>query len=155
MLQLAKLKLFDRKPIRLDFENLKAFEEVRDRYRHLGVMFANAIALKPSNPAFIPQSGTFVLMPVGSQMAIDAYFEEPVSLVGTLVYSSTSVILKAYDRHGNYLGQSNTANSPLMPNFELRACPIPLELNLSGIAKVELQSCTPFTVAGFFFARLL
>uniref|UniRef100_A0ACD5GXR6 Uncharacterized protein n=1 Tax=Desertifilum tharense IPPAS B-1220 TaxID=1781255 RepID=A0ACD5GXR6_9CYAN len=41
----------------MDLENLKCFEVVAHQFEERGVIFTNAIALQPSNPAFPPILG--------------------------------------------------------------------------------------------------
>lgn len=154
MLQLAQMELASPKLIRLDFKDLKPFEQVRDRYRHLGVGFSGAIALQPSNPAFSIKSGSFVLMPMGNLMSLSACFDKPIGWAGALVCSSRIVVLAAYDRDGNFLGQTSTIGKSYHPEDREESTSQQLQLNLPNIAKLEFYSCVPFTLDDFFFALL-
>lgn len=153
MLQLAPMELVTPKLIRLDFEDLTPFESVTERYRHLGVRFGNAIALEPSNPAFTAKSGSFVLMPMGNQTRLCVYFDKPSCLAGAFVCSTRIVVLTAYDRNGNLLGQTSTvADSTAGADGKTEFLPQQLQLNSGSIAKLEFYSCVPFTLDDFFFA---
>ncbi|MBD2186343.1 hypothetical protein [Aerosakkonema funiforme] len=153
MLQLAQMELVSPKLIRLDFENLRPFERLTDQYRHFGVHFSSAIAIEPSNPAFTPKSGAKLLMPMGNMMSLNAFFDKPSSWVGAFVCSTRIVVLSAYDRDGNFLGQTSTISQGTnLADEQSEFCPQQLDLNRSGIAKVEFHSCVPFTLDDFFFA---
>lgn len=155
MLQLAQMELASPRLIRLDFENLRAFERVTDQYRHMGVCFSGAIAIEPSNPAFTAKSGSTVLMPTGNLMSLIAYFDKPSCWAGAFVCSTRIVVLTAYDQEGNFLGQTSTvANLPSLPDGQSESLPQQLELNRHGIAKVEFHSYVPFTLDDFFFALM-
>lgn len=155
MLQLAQMKLASPRLIRLDFKDLKPFEQVKDRYRHLGVGFSGAIALQPSNPAFLTKSGSFVLMPMGNLMSLSAYFDKSISWVGALVCSTRIVVLAAYDRNGKFLGQTSTiGKSSHLEDREAESTSQQLQLNLPNIAKLEFYSSEPFTLDDFLFALL-
>ncbi|HEY9299845.1 MAG TPA: hypothetical protein VIQ31_26485 [Phormidium sp.] len=157
MSQLAELNRISSKLIELSFDQLNLFEPVMAQYRHLGVEFHGAIALKPSNPDFFTQSGSVVLMPQGNQMLITAYFRNPVSSIRTQVRGSGSIVLTTYDFNGNLLDRiSKTADfSPIMPSTsqsKLRSTW--LKSKQRGITRVELHSCTPFTLSNFCFLEM-
>ncbi|HEY9848388.1 MAG TPA: hypothetical protein V6D28_02940 [Leptolyngbyaceae cyanobacterium] len=155
MLQLASMEFATPKLVRLDFNDLKQFEQVSDRYRHLGVGFSGAIALQPSNPAFPNKSGSFVLMPMGNLMSLSAYFYKPIGWAGALVCSSRIVVLAAYDKEGNFLGQTSTiGKSSNLEDREEESTSQQLQLNFPNIVKLEFYSCLPFTLDDFFFALL-
>jgi hypothetical protein len=141
------------KTIRLNFQALTAFEPVTEQYCHLGVRFSDAIALEPSNPAFLPKTGCFVLMPLGQEMILTASFDSPTSWVGGEVCGAGSVILTAFDQTGKILAQVTTKASPgVAANQGKGSCFWQqLELNRSGIAKVMFHSSEPFIIKDFYF----
>lgn len=134
------------KLLRLDFEDLTAFESVSEQYSHLGVHFNGAIAFEPSNPAFLPKSGTSVLMPSGHEMILSVSFDSPTCWMGAYVCGASSIVLTAFDEAGNIIDRVFTAGARI-------GAPIPmqLELNRRGIAKVIFHSSEPFILDDFFF----
>ncbi|MBW4495566.1 MAG: hypothetical protein KME26_21270 [Oscillatoria princeps RMCB-10] len=142
--------------IQLDFENLKGFEQLSDQYASSGVRFEGAIALQPSNPAFVPPSASQVLMPLVNQTGITAYFPRPASRAGAFVIGTKPVVLAAFDADGNRLREINTdANYVISPAGELPK-PLPhhrLEVTGTPIAKVVFYSNAPFILDDFFFSH--
>ena len=141
------------KAIRLNFQALTAFERVTEQYRHLGVRFSDAIALEPSNPAFMPKTGSFVIMPLGQEMILNASFESPTDWVGAYVCGAGSVILTAFDQTGKILAHvTKQASSSVAPSQTKGSCSWQqLELNRCGIAKVMFHSSEPFILKDFYF----
>lgn len=110
----------------LDLEDLPCFEVVNNQFQQHGVIFNNAIALCPSNPAFPPHSGKNVLMGSPKNGLIEAKFLYPMSAVSGFVTSSRRTVLSAYDVNNQLiaeveLAEANLANSnsSLPPNTEL------------------------------------
>lgn len=156
MLQTALMMSPYSRMLRLDFQDLTAFECVTEQYRHLGVYFSGAIALEPSNPAFPPKSTAFVLMPLGHEMMITVTFDTLASQIGAWVCGAGSVILTAFDSKGKILKQASTTASPwlALSNQEQGAWPQhQLELKQHGIAKVMFHSSSPFIVDNLFFSQ--
>jgi hypothetical protein len=156
MLQTALMMSPYSRMLRLDFQDLTAFERVTEQYRHLGVYFSGAIALEPSNPAFPPQSTPFVLMPLGHEMMITVSFDTLASRIGALVCGAGSIVLTAFDSEGKILKQASTTASPwfALNNQERDAWPQQqLELNGHGIAKVMFHSNSPFILNNLFFSQ--
>ncbi|MEH2136093.1 hypothetical protein [Nostoc sp.] len=100
----------------LDLEELKCFEAVERQYEDWGVIFHNSLAIQPSNPAFPSYLGLTVLMGAPKSGFLEATFLHPVNSVSALVTSSQRLVLSAYDRDRQLLGQTvlpsaNLANS--------------------------------------------
>lgn len=100
----------------LNLEDLKCFEPVERQYERWGVVFQNSIAIQPSNPAFPTHSGLIVLMGSPKSGFIEASFLQPVNYVSAYVTSSQRLVMSAYDRDRQLLGQTilpgaNLANS--------------------------------------------
>ncbi|WP_397326856.1 hypothetical protein [Nostoc sp. FACHB-110] len=100
----------------LNLEDLKCFEPVERQYEQWGVVFQNSIAIQPSNPAFPSHSGLIVLMGSPKSGLIEASFLQPVNYVSAYVTSSQRLVMSAYDRDRQLLGQTilpgaNLANS--------------------------------------------
>ncbi|MBE9179871.1 hypothetical protein IQ268_14970 [Oculatella sp. LEGE 06141] len=112
--------------VRLDLELLKCFEVVDRQFQQAGVTFANAIALRPSNPAYPSYSGTTVLMGSPKSGWVEATFSSPVRFVSGLVTSSRRTVMAAFDANNRPLGQVVTdganlagSDSRIAPNVEL------------------------------------
>jgi hypothetical protein len=112
----------------LNLESLKCFETVEDQYQEWGIVFNNCIAIKPSNPAFPPHSGSVVLMGAPKGGFLEASFLRPVSAVSAYVTSSQRLVLSAYNCDRDIIAQAelsggNLANSDSaveLPNMQLR-----------------------------------
>lgn len=141
------------KTIRLDFQDLSGFERVTEQYSHLGVHFSDAIALEPSNPAFVAKTGNLVLMPLGYEMILSASFDSPTFWMGAYVCGAGSVILTAFDQTGKILAQVSTTPSSGVAAIQPKGTGIgqQLELNRAGIAKVMFHSSEPFILKDFYF----
>lgn len=139
--------------IKLDFEDLSAFEQVRDQYSGLGIKFAGAIALQPSNPAFLPHSGSVVLMPLTNGLSLGVYLYRTSQTVGAFVTGTKQVRLTAFDANDKVIAQSNTGARQYVQEQRQTVDPLPqhkLELTAVGIARVEFASDAPFTMDDFF-----
>lgn len=110
----------------LNLNGLNCFEVVERQFEEFGVIFGNAIALAPSNPAFPSPSGRIVLMGAPKSGWLEVSFIKPVRFVRGLVTSSRRTVLSAFDRNGNCITQTETlgpnlagSESGLDPNAEL------------------------------------
>lgn len=113
--------------IRLNLADLKYFEVVERQFEQWGVIFSNAIAINPSNPAFPPRSGNIVLLGAPRNGLIEATFSQPVNFVRGCVTSSRSTVLTAYDSTGREIARDRLiaanlagSNSTVAPNSELK-----------------------------------
>ncbi|MDZ8024254.1 MAG: hypothetical protein RMY36_006335 [Nostoc sp. SerVER01] len=97
----------------LDLEDLKCFEVVERQYERWGVIFQNSLAIQPSNPAFPSHSGLTVLMGAPKSGFLEATFLQPVNSVSAFVTSSQRLVLAAYDRDRQLLGQTVLASANL------------------------------------------
>jgi hypothetical protein len=152
MLQTASMIPQCPRLIRLDFQDVRAFESVTDRYCHFGVEFSCAIALEPSNPAFESKPGKCVLMPSGSETRISVSFNQPASLVGAMVCGAGTIAIAAFDCQGNLLQQASTAGNPWSSAAQAWSSQ-QLQLNRAGISQVVFYSSEPFILDDFFFSQ--
>jgi hypothetical protein len=137
----------------LSFQELSAFERVREQYAHLGVRFEGAIALEPSNPLFHPDSGALILMPVNDQAGITVVFDRPTEWIGAFVTSVRPVLMTAFDENGNSIEQASTDWDQVYTEEGSLRFPLPqqrLELQAKNIARVIFHSYAPFTLANFY-----
>lgn len=140
--------------VQLSFEDLAAFDQVKDQYRGLGVWFEGAIAIKPSNPLFPPHSGSLVIMPVGSHPELAVYFRHPTQMMGVFVTGARRVKMVGFDTNGNVVDQVSTSNCQYLQQDVERQEALPrqlLRLSASGIVKVVLESDGPFVLDDFFY----
>ncbi len=107
----------------LNLETLAPFEVIHRQFETLGITFNNAIALKPSNPAFPTYSGQMLLLAAPDNGCIEMTFTQPVSYVSGRVTSSRPTIFTAYNSLGQELVRkklpsANLAGSdaPIPPN---------------------------------------
>lgn len=137
----------------LSFQELSAFERVREQYAHLGVRFEGTIALEPSNPLFHSDSETLILMPANDQAGITVSFDLPTEWVGAFVTSVRPVLMSAFDENGNLLEQATTHWDQVYTEDGLLRFPLPqqrLELRAQHIARVVFHSYAPFTLSNFY-----
>lgn len=137
----------------LSFQELSAFERVREQYAHLGVRFEGTIALQPSNPLFHPDSGALILMPVNDQVGITVIFDRPTEWAGAFVTSARPVLMTAFDEGGNPIEQASTDWDQVYTEEGLLRFPLPqqrLELRAKNIARVTFHSYAPFTLANLY-----
>jgi len=111
----------------LNLEALKCFEVVEHQFYHYGIIFENAIALQPSNPAYPPRFGNTVLMGAPRIGWLEATFPEPVNQFCCYVTSSKRTIMSAYDHQGKLLVRSSMteanlagSDSQIPPNAQLK-----------------------------------
>lgn len=140
--------------IQLDFEDLEMFEPVTDQYKHLGVIFADAIALTPSNPTFQPRHGHKVLIPQTQDKAIILSFTGPVERVGAYVSGAKPVAVTAFGADNQVLGQTCTFTG--YPTESNQVLPIQrLKIEGTGITKIIFHSEAPFVLDDLFFVGML
>jgi len=122
--------------VQLDLENLACFEVVKHQFQQQGVIFENAIALQPSNPAFPPRSGKNVLMGAPKNGLIEARFLHPMSAVGGFVTSSRRTVLSAYDYHNQLIAEVELAAANLANSHARISANAELSLTASNIHRV-------------------
>jgi hypothetical protein len=130
--------------VRLDVEDLPCFAVVNRQYDAWGVRFSNVVALRPSNPAYPPHSGSMVLFGAPNQGWIEATFARPVQHVSSFVTSSRRTVMRAFNRHNQLVAEAESpaanlrgADSNHDPNLRPN-----LRLSLDGrnIRKVTFHS---------------
>lgn len=99
--------------VRLDLENLACFERVDRQFEEWGVVFENAIALRPSNPAYPPYSGVTVLMSAPKNGYLEAMFLRPATFVSGFVTSSRRTVLTAFDSNNQAIARIETNGANL------------------------------------------
>jgi hypothetical protein len=125
--------------VRLDLEDLQCFEDVNSQFEQWGVIFSNAMAINPSNPAFPPHSGKMVLVGSPKSGFLEATFTQPVRFVSAFVTSSRRAVLAAYDQEGRSIAhaeipEANLAGSEsqIPPNL-----PLNVRVNIPNIHRIN------------------
>ena len=148
----AELTFSSPNPVQLDFEDLSCFEAVEKQFLQLGVVFHNAIALKPSNPSFPVESGQTVLMGAPRAGLLDATFTRPVKFVNALLTSSRRAIITAFDETDEIVAKAeipkaNLANSHTSCSPNQSIC-----LQAAAIYRIRIRSIGgQFTMGGVAF----
>jgi hypothetical protein len=135
---------------KLDFAALALFEQVRDQYRDRGISFAGAIAIQPSNPAFISGANSLVLMPIAGKAAIEIYFHRPTHHVEVCVVGAKPIMIRAFDADGQLIAKDSTLSQRCLPAQAHSAKPFPpqqLELAAANIYRIVVDSNAPFVLS--------
>lgn len=118
-------------PVRLELEALNCFEIVEHQFQTWGITFKNAIALQPSNPAFMTQPNQIVLMSGPNSGFLEISFQHPLQLIEARVTSSQPTVLSAFNYHGQEVAHTQ------MP------APEQTEVMASILSPALLQVSTP------------
>ncbi|AFY66157.1 hypothetical protein [Geitlerinema sp. PCC 7407] len=136
----AALALVPADCIHLLWSDLECFSTVDRQFQQWGVTFSNAVALRPSNPAFPTYGGDLVLMGAPKQGWLEVKFRRPVRYVSSRVTSSRSLQMMAYDSNG----QRIAAVPLLSPNCAESGSAVspnaPLGLHADNIHRVVFSS---------------
>jgi hypothetical protein len=136
----------------LDLEDLKCFEAVERQYESWGVIFHNSLAIQPSNPAFPSYSGLTVLMGAPKSGFLEATFLRPVNSVSAFVTSSQRLVLSAYDRDRQLLGQAALPSANLANSDSVISPNTLLSINVNNIYSVTFCAFDgQFTLDNFRF----
>lgn len=126
--------------VRLDWEDLQCFEVVNRQFESWGVTFANAIALRPSNPAYPTYSGVMVLMGAPRNGWLEITFLRPVRFVSGFITSSRRTIVTAFDGNNQPVAKVETAGANLAGSKLAAAPNMQLSLNGSDIHRVVFRA---------------
>lgn len=138
--------------IHLNFEELSCFEVVERQFETWGVVFKNAIAIKPSNPAFPPKSGQTVLMGSPRAGVLEASFNRPAQFVSAFLTSSRRTAMTAFDENDTPIAETEIPAANLADSGSSCEPNIQLNLKASNICRVCVRSCGgQFTVDDFAF----
>jgi hypothetical protein len=126
--------------VRLDWENLRCFEVVNHQFQQWEVTFDNAIALRPSNPAYPAYSGVMVIMGAPQDGWITATFLRPVRFVSSFVTSSRRTILTAFDKHQKPIAQVETPGANLAHSGSGQSPNVRLSVTIPNIHRVMFHT---------------
>lgn len=126
--------------IRLALEELYCFEVIENQFQHWGITFKNAIALQPSNPAFVIKPTTTVIMgaPKGGHLEIN--FKYPVQKVCGMITSSSATVLSAYDTQGKKVAETGMSVSHHISSDALNFPHAQLKVTGLNIQKVTFET---------------
>jgi hypothetical protein len=138
--------------VQLDFEDLSSCTIVADQFEAQGVRFANAIALRPSNPAYRSDSGEIVLMGAPKSGYLEARFLRPVQFVSGSVTSSRRTVLTVFDEHNQTIACTETPGTNLAESGAAYPANMPLRLSAANIHRVTFHAFDgQLTLADFCF----
>jgi len=126
--------------VRLALEDLKCFEVVEHQFAHWGLTFSNAVAIQPSNPAFLTGSEATVLMGAPKSGLIEVTFKYPVRSVSGLVTSSRRTVLSACDIDGNLIVQDEMPSPNLAGSNSAIAPRAPLRVKAQNIHRISFYA---------------
>ena len=136
--------------VRLDWEELPCFSPLDRQFEQFGVVFANAVVLRPSNLAYPAYSGVMVAVGAPRSGWLEATFLRPVKFVSGFVTSSRRTILTGFNAQKQAIIQSemppNLVDSSNPPNTKL-------SIEASQIYRITLHTFDgQFTLDDFCFS---
>lgn len=142
--------VFTVKGVRLDLEDLPSFAVVDQQYAPWGVLFSNAVAICPSNPAYPPRSGVMVLLGAPQDGWLEATFLQPVQYVSGFITSSRCTVMRAFNSKNQLVAETKSGALDSSQDSSQRYDqpthqPTPmanlhLSLNASNICRITLHS---------------
>ena len=138
--------------VQLDFEDLSSCTIVDGQFEAQGVRFTNAIALRPSNPAYRPDSGEIVLIGAPKAGYLEALFLRPVKFVSGSITSSRRAVLTVFDEHNQTIARAETPGANLANSGSETPANLPLHLSAANIRRVTFHAFDgQLTLADFCF----
>ena len=138
--------------VQLDFETLSSCTTVDRQFEAQGVRFTNAIALRPSNPAYRSDSGEIVLMGAPKAGYLEALFLRPVRFVSGSVTSSRRAVLTVFDEQNRTIAQAELPGKNLANSGAEYPANFPIGLNAANICRVTFHAFDgQLTLADFCF----
>lgn len=125
--------------VRLDWEDLQCFDVVDRQFEELGVTFSNAVALRPSNPAYPPYSGVMLLMSAPKSGWLEVTFLRPVRFVSGFVTSSRRTVMTAFDGNNCPVAKTETLEPNLSGAYTACSPNMHLDLNAANICRVTFH----------------
>jgi hypothetical protein len=129
--------------VRLDLEDLPSFTVVDRQYASWGVLFSNAIAICPSNPAYPPRSGMMVLLGAPHNGLLEATFLQPVQHVSSFITSSRCTVMRAFNSRNQLVAETESlAALDQAHKYDQLSnlTNVRLSLNAANICRITLQS---------------
>lgn len=140
--------------IRLNLEDLQCFEAVNSQFQDWGVVFTNAIAVHPSNPAYPSRGGKTVLMGAPKSGWLEATFARPVQFVSSFVTSSRRTVLSAFDVNNQEIAQTSSPGANLAGSDSKTPPNLQLSIKGNNIHRITLHVFDGnLTVSDFSFSH--
>lgn len=133
----------------LNFQRLAAFETVTQQFDRQGLEFIGAIALAPSNPRFIEQSGQKVLMPAQPHQ-LELQLSPSVQQIGITGRSTQPILLEVIDATNAVTTVQNGVISPLAKPSQHDTGRLPaqiLKLETPAGGRLRLSAKAPFVIS--------
>ncbi|MBF2036105.1 MAG: hypothetical protein IGR92_11690 [Leptolyngbyaceae cyanobacterium T60_A2020_046] len=132
----------------IHFRCLHDYERVSDQFHLLGVLFEDAIAVRPSNPAFIRNLRHPAIMPTARCKGLKLWLEQPIRQLQVVLMGYRSVTLTTFNGEGHSTACFSTpecASSALAPHpAELREQVVTLEVSAACLVRIDAKA--PFVV---------
>lgn len=128
--------------VRLDLEDLPSFAVVDQQYAPWGVLFSNAVAICPSNPAYPPRSGVMVLLGAPQDGWLEATFLQPVQYVSSFITSSRWTVMRAFNSRNQLVAETESlaALNHSHAYEPAKMTNLRLSLNAANICRITLHS---------------
>lgn len=141
------------------FSPLQPYESVTRQYECLGVRFAHAIALRPSNPQFMAHlhnaahgmAHEVAIMPIAGQNRITLHLRRSILQVQLQVIGSQPVTLSTLDGAGHCVAQGQLHRIPAVKTQFEAADPAwqqHLMIATHSVRTVYIGSKSPFVIHG-------
>jgi hypothetical protein len=139
----------------LDFQTLQPLEVVDQQFKPQGLVFAEAIALIPSNPRFIAQSGQIVLMPSSNQPLLTIELDTFITRLSLCGRSTQPITLQARDAAGQGVALHTGVMCPLLtegqPDSQLEIRLLPRQVfkfDTATATHLTVMARAPFIIEG-------
>jgi hypothetical protein len=131
---------------------LENFERVTDQFAAFGVGFADAIAVRPSNPRFSPATNAIQVMPCNRRKSIKMSLSRPVTQLQLSLMGSTPITVSAFNAEGHCVALAETA-TPVLSEHQPHYPEQTLTLDTKTAAFICLESKVPFMLTRLAFKR--
>ncbi len=130
---------------RISFENTLPYEAIAQQYYPLGITVQGGIAVRPSNPQFIPGQRQPVLMPTKGNRGLILHTSQPLAQMEIRILGSQPVTLIALNGEGHCLALAHTQEQPLRDG-DAPLTEQDVVLQTHSVSRIYLESHAPFVV---------
>ena len=139
--------------LKLDFGDLPSFTTVHNQYQAWGVVMTGAMAIQPSNPAFIDaEHSTGLMAAVGSQ-PLTIHFQQMQQMASLSLVGAQQITLRAYDLHNHLLTQQQVGQPDYCQSRQVSSTCVRHQVLLAakGMVRLEVYSDAPFLLHGLIY----
>ncbi len=134
----------------LPIAKLDGYTTVDQQFLPLGLIFQDAIALRPSNPRFTQLGNPVVLMPVGQCRGLKVQVHVPIQSIDLGLMGSKGVTVSALNEQGHCVAIAQTQD--IDPTTVEHIFPEQfLRLDVSTVQTLRIESKAPFLLTRFAF----